>query len=233
MQQDQVPAVPETDDVGAKAKRGNPVTGFLDKYWRTRDNEAKLGPIPRTMLAIGLVVGGFLLGEALQWGKNLLMGPDEFLVEIKNEQKTAFERLQEKMDDLTRSIGSGNRDAVAQVKDAVDEIKHLNDSLIARLSHANAENARLSKAVGVPGGLDMILTPNTGMPLDDQSEVGVLGITSTTAYVAVSTKEGDVRRRPLRAGQSVEYTNAAGRSCRVIMRSIEPRRSVLLANRCA
>src|SRR5690606_33850611 len=115
-----------------------------------------------------------------------VVGPDEFLVGIKNDQDVAFKKLQASLE----ALRDGDRNAVSQVRGAVDEIRDLNNSLVARLQLANAENERMSRTAGVPGGLDMILTRNTGMAVDPQTEVGVQNINKSGAVVVVTSSAG-------------------------------------------
>lgn len=212
--------------------RPNFLVRFIHWYWGKRDEGERGNPVSRTIIALALVVVGVLGAEAYQYGRGLLVPSDPGLDAIKEQQAESFERLQKSLDTLTASVDGGNRDAVSQVKGAVDEIRRLNGGLMARLALANAENARISQAVGVPGGLDLILTPNAGMPLDEQSEVGVQSISSVGAYVSVVSKDGESGQKFLRSGESIAYTGGDGRSCRVTLRSVDPRSAVSLSNRC-
>lgn len=221
-------ATPAAVDGAAAVNRPNMALRFLHWYWGKREEGEKGNPVTRTLIAFVLVALGVAGSEAYQWGRGKLVGPDEYLVGIKEQQEVSFQKLQASLDSLT----SGNSDAVSQVRGAVDEIRSLNSSLVARLQLANAENERVARVVGVPGGLDMILTPNTGMALDPQSEVGVQRISDAGATVSV-TAGGAFDRQFLRTGEAIGYTGADGRDCRVILRSVDPRSAVSLANRCS
>lgn len=220
------------DTAPQEKSRPNVLVRFLHWYWGKRDEGERGNPVSRTMIALALVVVGVLGAETYQYGRGLLVPGDPGLEAIKQQQQESFGRLQKSLDNLTASVDGGNREAISQVKGAVDEIRGLNGELVARLSLANAENARISQAVGVPGGLDLILTPNAGMPLDAQSEVGVQSISSNGAYVSVVSKDGETGRTFLRSGESIPYTGGDGRSCRVTLRSVDPRSAVSLSNRC-
>lgn len=228
MQIQQDAAAPAVKDV-ASAKRPGAMVRFLNWYWGKRDEGEKGNPITRTFIALVLVALGVLGSEAYQWGKAKVVGPDDFLVTIREEQAASFRRLEEGLS----SLRSGDRDSVSEVRGAVDEIRRINASLLARLQLANAENERVARSVGVPGGVDMILTRDTGMPLDAQSEVGVQNIQSNGAYVSVSSLAGDSAPQFLRSGESIAYNSADGRACRVILRSVDSRSAVSLSNRCS
>lgn len=201
---------------------------FLRWYWGKREEGEKGNPVTRTLIAVVLVAVGVVGSELYQWGRGKVVGPDQYLVTIKTEQEAAFQNLQMSLD----ALREGDRNAVSQVRGAVNEIRGLNSSLIARLQLANAENERIARVAGVPGGLDMILTPDTGMALDPQSEVGVQRISETGATVSV-TAAGTSDRQFLRSGEAISYIGADGRDCRVILRSVEPSSAVSLANRCS
>lgn len=227
----------ESPEAVASEETGHPRRNIfvrgLHWYWGKRDGAEKGSPVSRTFVAIVLVALGVGASELYQWGKSRLLGPDEFLVQIKEEQDKSFEKLQDSLKALNSAMDGGNREALTQVKGAVDEIKHLNNSLISRLSLAKSENERLAKAVGVPGGLDLILSRDSGLSLDALSHVGVQGIQSNGAYVSVASKEGSTAPTFLRSGESISYTGASGGRCRVTLVSVDPRSAVSLASRCA
>ena len=226
----------DANDVGAAphaSRRPNFFVRCLHWYWGKRDEGERGNPVSRSIIAVALVVVGVLGAEAYQYGRGLLVPVDPALEDIKQQQTESFDRLQKSLDNLTASVDGGNRDAVSQVKGAVDDIRRLNNGLMARLSLANAENARMAQVVGVPGGLDLILTSNAGMPLDDQSEVGVQRISSNGATVSVVSKEGQSGGRFLRSGESIAYIGGDGRSCRVTLRSVDSENAVSLSNRCS
>lgn len=216
------------ESVPAKRKL---VDRFLDRYWRARDNESKMGPIPRTMFAVSLALGGFAVAEGLQWVKSKVVGPDEFLVKIKQEQESSFSELKASLARLNQSIDGGSRDAFSQVKNATDEIKRLNSDLVTRLTLATAENERLARVAGVPGGLQMIFSNNTGMPLDDSSEIGVQRIGSSGADVSLTTREG-TQSQFLRSGESISYVGNSGAQCRVTLLSVDSHKAVSATKRC-
>ncbi|MBJ6982746.1 hypothetical protein [Luteimonas sp. MC1572] len=221
------------DAAAPVASRPNFIVRCLHWYWGKRDEGEKGNPVSRTFIALALVVVGVLGAEAYQYVRGMVVPSDPGLEGIKQQQAESFGKLQDSLDALAASVGSGNRDAMSQVKGAVDEIRHLNSGLIARLTLATAENARMSQVVGLPEGLDIILTPDAGMSLDAQSEVGVQSISSNGAYVSVVSRDGESGRKFLRSGESIGYTGGDGRSCRVTLRSVDPRSAVSLSNRCS
>ncbi|MBB6598786.1 hypothetical protein [Luteimonas sp. MC1825] len=226
-------AASRTDQAAPVKRPPNMLVRFLHWYWGKRDEGESGHPVRRTIIALALVVVGVLGAEGYQFARGKLLPADAGLEAIKQQQATSFKQLEDSLDALTASVDVGNRDAMSQVKGAVNEIRELNGGLIARLSLASAENARMSQVVGVPGGLDLILTRDAGMPLDAQSEVGVQSISANGAYVSVVSNDGESGRKFLRSGESIPYTGADGRSCRVTLRSVDPRSAVSLSNRCS
>jgi len=219
-------------DPKSSPKRRNIFVRFLHWYWGRRDDAEKGNPVSRTLIAVALILVGLASSEMYQWGKRVALGPDEFLVQIKEEQGKSFERLLESLNALNASVDGGNRQVFSQVRGAVQEIKSLNEGLVSRLALANAENARMAKVAGVPGGMDLILSRDSGMRLDPLSHVGVQTIRSNGAYVVVSSKDGSTSPKFLRSGESIAYVGADGGNCRVTLLSVDPNNAVSIANRC-
>ena len=217
----------------ATGSRPNFIVRFIHWYWGKRDEGEKGNPVSRTVIALALVVVGVLGAEAYQYGRSMIVPADTGLDDIKRQQAESFQKLDDSLKALGTAVDGGNRDAISQVRHAVDEIRGLNGGLVARLALAAAENDRMSQVVGVPGGLDIILTRDAGMSLDAQSELGVQNITSNGAYVSVVSFEGESGRRFLRSGESIAYTGGDGRSCRVTLRSVDPNSAVSFSNRCS
>lgn len=219
-------------DPKSSPKRRNILVRFLDWYWGRRDGAEKGNPVSRTVIAVALVMIGVASGEVYQWGKRVALGPDEFLVQIKVEQEKSFDRLLESLNALNASVDGGNRQVFSQVREAVQEIKSLNEGLVSRLVLANAENARMAKVAGIPGGIDLILSRDSGMRLDSLSHVGVQTIRPNGANVVVSSKDGSTNPKFLRSGESIAYVGADGGNCRVTLLSVDPNNAVSIANRC-
>ncbi len=220
-----------------KTVRTNPVTRVLGWYWGKRDSANEKGePFTRTLIALVLVVVGVLGSEFYQWARGEFVGPDEYLVKIKEEQDKSFKTLQDSLGALGRSVDASGRDALDQVNGAVSEIKSANTGLLAQLTLAKAENERLSRVggsqAGAMGGYDLILSENTGMPLGPDAELGVQNILKYGANVALTAAGSDGKRQLLRSGESIAYQGSAGRSCNLTLLSIGGGESASFRNRC-
>lgn len=215
----------------------NPVSRLLGWYWGKRDSANEKGePLTRTLIALVLVAVGILGSEAYQWTRGKVVGPDEYLVKLKEDQDKSFKTLQDSLGALGRSVDAGGRDAFAQVKGAVTEIKAANTGLLSQLALAKAENERLSRVggtqAGAVGGYDLILGENTGMALGANAELGVQNIMSYGANVALTAAGSDGKRQLLRSGETIAYQGSAGRNCNLTLLSIGGGESASFRNRC-
>lgn len=217
--------------------RFNPVSWLFGSFWNMKDRADEKGKlVPRTLSALLLVVLGVAGSEAYGWARAKATGSDDFLVKLKEDQDKSFKTLQDSLGALGASVDSSGRDALAQVKGAVSEIKSANTGLLSQLALAKAENERLSKVggtqAGAVGGYDLILSENTGMPLGADAALGLQSVSNSTAYVALTAEGSDGKRRALRSGESIAYVGTAGRNCDLTLLSISGGQSASFRNRC-
>lgn len=213
-------------------KKQNVLVRFIYWYWGKSDGAKRGDPVSRTLFALLLVLIGVGASELYQWTRNVLLGPDDYLVQIKADQEKSFDKLQQSLKELNSSLSNNNRDAISQVRGAVQEIRHLNEGLVARLALAQSENARMARTVRVPGGLQFVMSENSGVALDSQSYFGVSNISNRSADVRVSAKEGGGADVYMHSGEFISYTGANGTTCRLVLLSIESNSAASFANTC-
>lgn len=219
----------------AQPKRGL-ATRSLGAFWSARDNADKAHPLKRTVLAVIFLTLGVAGSEAYQWMREKLIGPDEYLEQMKRDQETAFARLEDGLRQIRGSVDSGARDAVREISGAVGEMRSINSSLISQLALAKQENDRLSKIAqqrtGVSGGYDFILSENTGLRIDPTTQIGVGSISGRGARVRLSAESADNAQTFLQTGEFLAYRGADGRSCKVTLLSVTDNGSASFALSC-
>lgn len=225
----------ERESAAAAAPKQGMIRRALGWYWGQRDSAEKGEPVKRTVVAVILLVLGVAGSEAYGNLRDRFRDPDAYLVKMKQDQDAAFKKLQDSLGALGHSVDGSGREALAEVKSVVSEVKDANSGLIAQLELAKQENQRLSqvagKQAGVAGGYDFILSPNTGLALDASSVLGVQNIDSRGAWVTVSSKDAD-QRKYLRSGESIDYRSEQGRNCKASLLSVSGSKSVSFKTSC-
>lgn len=182
----------------------------------------KAHPIKGVLLAIVLFAVGIFAGEVAEQTVDAFQGPDEYLVQIKDEQKKQFEALQANLGELKSSLSGAGSEAFADVRDAVDAITDTNSKLIQQLALAKRENQTLAKVAkqkaGISGGYDFILTENSGLRIDPQTTVGLDGVRSGIVWINLTSADRErTETYDLSAGEAVSYASAAGEACRLTL----------------
>ena len=208
---------------------------LLGWYWAQHDGKSGGEPVKRTLAAFILLAIGVAGSEAYGYVRDTFRDPDAYLVQMKQDQDTAFKQLQDSLQTLSSSLDGEGRQALKDVRGAVGEMKAANTGLLAQLDLAKEENIRLSQVAGrqagVSGGYDFILSEHTGLALDAASVIGVNSI-SYGANVRVSAAGVTDQSEFMEAGESIAYKNAQGRECRVILLSVVEDRSASFKNSC-
>jgi len=224
------------EDVAAATPKQGMFRRALGWYWGQRDSAEKGEPVKRTLVAVVLLVLGVAASEAYGSLRDRFRDPDAYLVKMKQDQDAAFRQLQDSLGALAGSVDGEGREALAAVKSAVDEMKSTNVGLIAQLELAKQENQRLSQVAGrqagVSGGYDLILSPSTGMALDESSVLGLDRISNGGAWVNLSSRDSDGQHKYLDSGESVAYRNALGQSCKVSLLSLSGNKSASFKTSC-
>lgn len=206
-------------------------------YWGQHDIAQKGEPVKRTIVALILLTLGVAGSEAYGYVRDKFRDPDDYLVSMKQEQDAAFAKLQNSLNALGNAVEGNGREALAEVKGAVSEMKSANAGLLAQLEMAKQENARLAKVAGqqagVSGGYDIILSENTGLALDVSSVLGVGHVNNSGASVRLSTASEDDKRKFLESGESITYRSAAGGNCKVSLLSVSGGKSASFKTSCS
>jgi len=184
-------------------------------------------PIWGSLVAIVFFVVSYMGTKGLDWTYQKLLGPDDFLAQMAEDNKREFADLKASLSKLDASIqtSGGDREALRAVRNAVKAVESANSSLIAQLQLAKQENDTLSQAMsqktGLTAGYDFILAEHQGMRIDKATLVGFDSGTGTVGGIWVSlSSTGGVERKALRSGQSIPYVSADGRKCRIAFASL-------------
>jgi len=177
--------------------------------------------------------------EAYGWARSKVVDPDEYIKQLAEEQRREFSNLKESLDALSGQVDVGNRDALNQIRSAARSIESMNASLVAQLELAKQENRTLQRIaeqkVGISGGYDIILSPNSSVRLDAKTVLGVTRVHSNGVSVNVSDDSSRMVSRILASGSSLVYAGAGGKECKISLLSFRGRGddgSASFANSC-
>ena len=205
-------------------------------FWHKQDSSQRGNAWVRSIWAVFLLVGGFAINEGYAYARSSFVDPDAYLKKIEAKQDASFQALQDSLGRLSSSMDGSDRAVVREVQAAAGEIKAANHGLMQQLALAKRENERLSKLagqqVGVSGGYDFILSPNTGLALEDGVVLGVTGIGTQVVYANLSTPDEPNKDARLRSGQSLTYRNAGGKNCSVTVLSVQQSASASFSTHC-
>lgn len=214
---------PQAPVAAPVVKRQGWLTRKLAGFYRTRDT-IKAHPFWGTLFAFLAVILGAMVHEGYDYAKERIFGPDYYLVQMRNEQKQGFAQLQENLNKLGGSLDSQDREALASVKDSVRGLAANNAKLLDQLVIAKRENDNLRKIAaqrgGVAGGYDFILAADSGVRIDPTTVFGLQWVGNGAVNVNLSSKGMD-KQTELSSGQSIAYTNARGRACKVSVLDID------------
>jgi hypothetical protein len=235
MSTNESPATTVATDVDPKPQ------GYLGRcanwFWKTHDSVGNAKPLNRTLIVLTFTVCGVAASEAYEWVKGRFVGPDEYLVQIKEQQSESFKRLEDQLSTLSRNVDGNGRDTLNSVERVVAEIRSANEGLVAQLALARREYDRLAlstaKERGIRGGYDFILNPSSGLRIDASTVIGVDYIGDSVVDVNLSAN-GLEQERTVRldSGESIAYRSASGQACRVTLMSIQSREAASFAISC-
>lgn len=183
-------------------------------------------PVWGVVLTLLLFVLAYAGNKALDWVQQTVFGPDEFLVQMVEDQKKQFAELKENLDKLGRSIASGDKVAFQAVESAVNSVETTNQNLVQQLALAKEENDSLRRALeqdsGIAGGYEFILSEGQGVRIDRTTAIGFNSFNGGAAgliRVSLTTKD-DSKEHYLSPGGSIGYTSADGLSCRIALLTV-------------
>src|SRR3546814_11113057 len=132
------------------------------------------------VLAIVLLVLGILGNEAVDRVMQNFREPDEFLVQMKDEQKQNFEALNASLSELKGTLDADGRSALSGVASAAEALKNTNARLIEEFALAKRENDTLRQAVrnatGMTGGSALIVGDSGSWQIDPGTSARKSGV---------------------------------------------------------
>src|SRR3546814_15226546 len=144
----------------AQEKQGNEVGSIAESRpgWLTRQlgdfkewrKVIEAHPLKGAVLAIVLLVLGILGNEAVDRVMQNFREPDEFLVQMKDEQKQNFEALNATLSDLKGTPDADGRSALSGVASAADALQNTNARLTKEFPLAKRETTTPPKRLSHP-----------------------------------------------------------------------------------
>ena len=192
------------------------------RTWRTT---ITAHPLKGAVFAIALFVLGVLGNEAADRVMQNFREPDDFLVQMKDEQKQNFDALRNSLSELKGSLdGSGNA-ALRNVASAAEALKNTNARLIEEFALAKRENDTLRQAVrdatGMEGGSDFIVGENGSWQIDPETSIGLDGVAASYVAINLTSRDSDTSvRKSLNPGEAIAYTSASGQACKIALHTI-------------
>lgn len=193
-------------------------------FYAWRDS-MKAHPLKGTFLAVVIFVLGILGHEAIDRVMDKFRDPDDFLVQMKDEQKQNFDALKASLSELKGSLDADGNAALKNVASAAEALKNTNARLIEEFALAKRENDTLRQAVrdatGMEGGSDFIVGEASSWQIDPETSIGLTDVGSSYIYVNLTSRDSDTSvRTRLNAGESVAYTSASGQACKIALHTI-------------
>src|SRR3546814_5085071 len=184
------------DSAGKPAADSKPgwMTRQLGGFYRWRD-VIKEHPLKGTGLAVAIFVLGVLGNEAIGRVMDKFRDPDQFLVQMKDDQQQNFEALKTSLSELRGSLDSNGNAALQQVASAAEALQNTNVRLVEELALAKRENDTLRQAVrnstGMEGGLHFIVRAAGSWQLVPQPSIRLPCAASTSVRVPRTSRDTD------------------------------------------
>src|SRR3546814_292357 len=161
---------------------------------------------------LAIFVLGVLGNEAIGRVMDKFRDPDQFLVQMKDEQKQNFEALKTSLSELRGSLDSNGNAALQQVASAAEALQNTNVRLVEEFALAKRENDPLRQAVrnatGMEGGSDFIVAEAGSWKIDPETSIGLAGVASNYVRVNLTSRDSD---RSVRTALSVREAIASTR----------------------
>jgi len=203
---------------------GGWITRQFRGFYAWRDS-MKAHPLKGTFLAVVIFVLGIFGHEAIDRIMDKFRDPDDFLVQMKDEQQQNFDALKASLSELKGSLDGNGNAALKNVASAAEALKNTNARLIEEFALARRENDTLRQAVrdatGMEGGSDFIVGESGSWQIDPETSIGLTDVGSSYVHVNLTSRDHDTSvRKRLNAGQSVAYTSASGQACKIALHTI-------------
>src|SRR3546814_413879 len=185
------------DSAGKPAADSKPgwMTRQLGGFYRWRD-VIKEHPLKGTGLAVAIFVLGVLGNEAIGRVMDKFRDPDQFLVQMKDEQTQNFDALKASLSELRGSLDSNGNAALKQVASAAEALQNTNVRLVEEFALAKRENDTLRQAVrnatGMEGGSDFIVGEASSWQIDPQTSIGLNGVAAHYVSVNLTSRASDI-----------------------------------------
>jgi hypothetical protein len=148
---------------------------------------------------------------------------DDSAAIIENQNKQ-FDVVKENLRKLQNSISGADREYLNIAVDTIKDMKNESDGLALKLQALKDENKNLKQTLksnkGVYGGVDVVLTNNSGFKIDSQNTVGFKEYGSGIGMAAVSltsvNQNENVYEKPLSAGQGIYFTSEKNEKCSIV-----------------
>lgn len=192
------------------------------RTWRTT---ITAHPLKGAVFAIVLFVLGVLGNEAADRVMQNFREPDDFLVQMKDEQKQNFDALRNSLSELKGSLDGNGNAALRNVASAAEALKNTNARLIEEFALAKRENDTLRQAVrdatGMEGGSDFIVGENGSWQIDPETSIGLNGVAASYVAINLTSRDSDTSvRKTLNPGEAIAYTSASGQACKIALHTI-------------
>jgi len=211
-------------DATATTTGGGWLTRQFRGFYAWRDS-MKAHPLKGTFLAVVIFVLGIFGHEAIDRVMDKFRDPDDFLVQMKDEQQQNFDALKASLSELKGSLDGNGNAALRNVASAAEALKNTNARLIEEFALAKRENDTLRQAVrdatGMEGGSDFIVGEAASWQIDPETSIGLTGVSASYVTVNLTSRDSDTSvRKRLNAGESVAYTSASGQPCKIALHTI-------------
>ncbi len=227
----------EQKDVSAPKRQGI-IISFLAWWLGLVNGTVFPGTVGRSVVGVVLIVLGLAIGEAYQFARGYFIDPDEKIDKIANEQKNAFDKLENGLQSLRGAVDDSGKKTLSGLEDSVTQLKVSNAALIAELrdSSRGADGKDVQTAAGAGGysGATVVIQANASIDIDPSTSIGIQRVGRSSVDVRVSSLAADASRgTTLNVGEFVSYRKENGQTCKTTLISLSDDRKATFRTACA